>query len=757
MNSTSAVKEIQNGRKFEEEVLRVARAIWTHDQSGGAEFLDGRERDAVFYEEDVIHLVEMTIDRSESKAEKDCKKLVKLAAALRKSNPEKVVKCWFVTREEPTDRQRTISRNLGYPITVTGFAQFQSKIIDSALYLKCRNNHRFGSVSNPADPAADVSFVPIDVKHRSEPTAVGVGEICASLQAGQRICLTADYGCGKSMLLREVYRKLAREPLDRTSGKFPVHVNLREHSGAIYPDEILERHARLIGFSDTSKLVRAWRSGYVILILDGFDEITSLGIQGKWNKLKDLRFQGLRAVRELIAQQPKDAGVIVAGREYYFDSYNELRSCLGLHSPRELTLNEFTEGQVDSLLRSLGIASTSNAPSWISRKPLFVATLALRGYLSGLRGEQGTSVGEGWNYLISSICERESKISNTIDPETVRRILERVATIGRCKNSASALSQKDLTTAFFDTCAYEPDEQGLLLLERLPGLGLAAHGQDERRFVDVDFACALGAGDVSRFFVEPWSEHGPLKDTLEPLTQVGISVCKSILEHDSRSSTAQPALQRANGANCLRFDLLQVAIALGSKVDSNVFIQDLHIPFLEVYGDSETPNDTVYSDCIIDLLDVDVSSKRANSTQFRGCLIRSVSGVQTAGDIPQNMIDDRCVVENFNDAAETNAAILEGDLPLPLRVLLVMLRKLYQQAGAARKENAFYRGLDNNAQRYVADILDIMGSEGLANRERQSGETLIVPNRSEHQRISRILHSPATSADPLVIRVKKLG
>ncbi len=746
-----------NGHDFEREVLRVARHLWKRDLSGGAELVDGKERDGVFYEEDVIHLIEATVDRSEEKAKTDTRKLARLASDMRKLHPDRVVKCWFITKNEPTDRQRAVARAANYTVHAVGFREFQAKMIDAKEYIRARQNHRFGSAHNLSEHG-ELKFIPIDIKERSGAELWSVPNAASALCDGRRIALTADYGSGKSMVLRELFTCLAQKYLEGKIPQFPVHINLREHSGAQYPDEILERHARVIGFVEPAKLVRAWKAGYVILLLDGFDEITSLGFQGRWSKLKEVRYRALSAVRELIFNQPADAGTVIAGREYYFDSYSELRTCLGLgNNAVELTLNEFTEDQVRSLLESLGIPAKSAAPAWLPKRPLFVATLALQGCLADVRGGHSASVGEGWNELIGSICFREARISVTLDSETIRQVLERVATLARAREPHSPLSQADLNEAFTDVCGYAADEQGLLLLARLPGLGMASPSSDSRTFVDPDFECALGAGDVCRYFVEPWSGACAVENTSRPLTAVGVAVAEAILGADSRAKNAQPAVERAREYPCLTFDLLQVSKAVGASISSNLSVRDLHIGLFEVSGDWDKATQIYLSDCIIDVLDVDPHSNFAGAVKLQGCLVRSVSGVHAVGDLPKGFADSRCDLEEFTDGVTSNASILSADLALPVRVLLVVLRKLYMQAGSARRENAFYRGLDNNAQRYVEDVLDILGSEGLASRDRRGGEPLVVPNRGEMHRIVAVLAAPETSQDPVLVRVRKLA
>lgn len=746
-----------NGREFEIEVLRVARHLWPNDASGGPEFIAERERDGVFHEEDVIHLLEVTVDRSESKAKQDCRKLSRLASEMRKRHEDKVVKCWFITKGEPTDRQRAVARAANYPIHAIAFTEFQGRLVDARDYLHLREKHRFGSAANPGSQGMPPEFISVDIKERDGISLYSVDGIARGLLDGQRVALTADFGSGKSMVLREVFLRLRKYYLSGKTSIFPVHINLREHSGAEYPSEVFERHARIIGFHDPSKLVRAWRAGYVVVILDGFDEITSRGFQGKWAKLKELRSQALAAIRGLIQQHPSNAGVITAGREFYFDSYGELKSCLGLSGNIDLTLNEFTEDQVSSLLESLGVSVTQAAPAWLPKRPLFVATLALRGYLADLRGKNYGSRGDGWNQLIQSICEREAEISRTLDSETVRRVLERVATIARSSGSGDSISQTDLVRAFHDVCGYEPDEEGLVLLERLPGLGISEGGSGSRSFVDPDFEFALGAGDLCRFYVEPWGEHEALLQVVRPLSAVGVAVASAILEQDERGRNPGPAFDRCGPASCVTFDVYQVAKELGAAIGRDLSVYDVHIDALDVSGAVSQPHQVFYRECIVDFIDIDPSSEAVETVRLRGCMVQSLSGVHAESDLPKGFLDDRCVVEEFSDKAGSNAEIMSGQFSTPIKVLLVTLRKLYVQGGSARKENAFYRGLDTNAQRYVSDVLDILGSEGLATRDRRGSAPVVAQNKGEVKRVLAVLAAPETSPDPLMVRVRALA
>ena len=98
---------------------------------------------------------------------------------------------------------------------------------------------------------------------------------------------------------------------------------MRDHFGQTNPAEVLERHGRNLGFSHPQHLVRAWRAGYAILLIDGFDELATLGIQGLWKKLQDSRYRAMQTVREFIRDQPDGAGIALTGRAHFFDSERE--------------------------------------------------------------------------------------------------------------------------------------------------------------------------------------------------------------------------------------------------------------------------------------------------------------------------------------------------------------------------------------------------------------------------------------------------
>ncbi len=146
---------------------------------------------------------------------------------------------------------------------------------DAATYLSLRDNYPFGSVRDPAtgNTHVKIDYVSLDLVQVGGEKPLSVSEVRDRLLSGGRVVLLGDYGAGKSMTLRELYGELRRLYLNHRTAKFPVYLSLRDHFGQTNPAEVLERHGRNLGFQHPTHLVRAWRAGYVILLLDGFDEL----------------------------------------------------------------------------------------------------------------------------------------------------------------------------------------------------------------------------------------------------------------------------------------------------------------------------------------------------------------------------------------------------------------------------------------------------------------------------------------------------
>src|SRR6185437_3752327 len=742
-------------------------------QYGGAQIIDGRERDGIFETEDCIHLMEATVSRSRDKAIDDAKKLTTLANKLQGKYRQKAIKPWFVTKDEPTaDQRNAINKNYGQ-VTAVSFEQFQSKLIDAPTYLSLRDNYAFGSVRDPAtgNTHVKIEYVSLDLIPVGGGEPLSLSQIKDRLLAGERVVLLGDYGAGKSMTLRELYGELRRAFFNRKTAKFPVYLNLRDHFGQTNPAEVLERHGRNLGFQHPAHLVRAWRAGYAILLLDGFDELTTVGIQGIWKRLHDSRYRAMEAVREFIKGQPNDAGIILAGRAHFFDNDKERKSALGITQAfTELTLNEFNDEQIRRYLEKKNISGT--IPSWMPSRPLLVAYLAAAGILGKAILEQGNTNQEqiamdparGWDLILDRVCAREAEIEAGIDGNTVRRILDRLSTMARSGQSGlGPISREQVVKAFSEICGYEPDEKGMLLLQRLPGLGMDRADEGSRVFLDAELADACRAGDVVQFISDPFGMNPHVfrgADIGLSSLGVGLAVIKA---QDSRVSSGKinAVIRRAQELQDLTFlmlDLIRIAMELGCGIDATVQLDDIYIPYLELLQKIGDCSRLHFRSCLFSTLALDPELHTPFLPRFYGCYVDELEGRSSRNDLPPGVFDDACQFDRFSEAPETTDAIGGMDLPLGAKVLLTVLRKIYLRSGSGRKENALHRGLDHHARRLVSPVLRLLQGEGLVSPYRRAGldMTIWVPDRARTARVARMITSPRTCGDPLLKKASEL-
>jgi hypothetical protein len=134
--------DFERNEEFEDEVRRIARALWPQAQYQGSSVEDKQERDGVFITDEVVHLIECTTSRKKDKALEDIRKLDQLAKRMRKDHPMHVVKCWFVTRDEPTALQRNQAKRVDSHINVVSVRQFRDKLIQVSEYLSARADAR---------------------------------------------------------------------------------------------------------------------------------------------------------------------------------------------------------------------------------------------------------------------------------------------------------------------------------------------------------------------------------------------------------------------------------------------------------------------------------------------------------------------------------------------------------------------------------------------------------------------------------------
>ena len=558
------------------------------------------------------------------------------------------------------------------------------------------------------------------------------------------------------MTLRELYYDLRKKHFNNATNLFPVYLNLRDHYGQIDPAEVLERHARSIGFAQPSHLVRAWRAGYVHLLIDGFDEISTINIQGLWRKLQENRYRAMEVVRRLIREHPSGTGLVIAGRAYFFDNPVERHKALGLSKETiEISLNEFTEDQITIYLERAGLPGS--VPSWLPSRPLLVGYLANKNLLQDTFDEKYSNPAIGWNILLDKISAREAEIEVGIDGSTVRRILERLATKTRASQGGlGSLNLDSITEAFNDVCGYKPDERGMILLQRLPGLGVDREEENSRIFIDEDFADVCKAGDLVEFIDSPFGfTSSVLTDMESAIGNLGIGVASLRVKNkhfsENKINAALVETQR-HDARYMASDIVKLLLEINFNIQKEIILTGLLVPEFEFNTTNGDLSKLRFRDCFFSRVDLDPEINSDQIPSFQECYIDELEGRVSRDDLPSDKFDQKCVIENFTQTAETTSKILTLDLPLGIRVCITILKKLYEQSGSGRRENALHRGLDHRARRLVSDVLHVLQSEGLAVPDKTRGMTIWRPDRGKRARVGRMIAAPTITDDPVLIK-----
>ncbi|MFJ8745835.1 NACHT domain-containing protein [Embleya sp. NPDC127516] len=773
--------------EFEEEVRRVARALWPQAAHGGPEIVDEREVDGVFDTEEVSHMVEATMDRRVGKAHNVGPKLH--GHLKRARNRGTFAKSWFVTYEPPTADQRKVLRTYDPAIEAVSYDQFRSKIVDAREYLRLRDKASWGSAANPATnsavdlikyvqlgitltPAAPVASIHArkTTKTPTPKTTSSLSDIVAAIERGEHVALLGDYGAGKSMTLREIHSRLGRKYLANESHRFPITLSLRRHYGQDDLAEAISRHAVHLGFPNPDKLVNAWRSGYAYILLDGFDELAAPGWSGSPEAIRENRRAATVLVKEFVGESRAEAGVVVAGRRFYFDSLHEMGRSLFDGAPHLIaSLSDFTDAQAREFLGQFEGPDATALPDWLPVRPLLLGHLAVEGIIGDIGDGEGLAPAPGWDWLLTKISERESFIRQGVDGAAVREVIEQLAGFARqTPQGVGPVTMSDIVDAFTVVRRQPPSDKELTLLQRLPGLGGEEDDSERgtRRFVDTDLASAAQAAQLTRFIMDPHGNYdgfNPKKWTssMEPL---GIDVAAFQLSNlEVQEGQVRKALDQAVRTDCgeLAADVVRIAIALDIDLQTSkslkYVVSNAIIPSLDISEGGPNLNGVEFTHCLFSELVVSGDPAEAGLPRFYSCDVMETLGRLGESDMPKGNFQD-CTFTDFPDAADRNATIMDSTiLPVGTRVVMILLRKLYMQRGSGRKDSALTRGMSASDAALVSPALQLLQHENLVFATRSGKNKVWLPDRSAGPRVRAFLDAPRVGDDPLVEGSKEIG
>lgn len=772
--------DLRENMDFEAEVRRVAEAVWGlgpgdcnpkyYEMEKGISEIDG------FAEtRETINLIMVTVSARLDKIKSDVRKLG-VAERLEK-NPLKPLKKWMITKSQLDAQHIKHCHENG--VTVKTLSQFSALFFDNHNYINMRRSTPFGSardLSNGSTVIPEKEYiVPVmyletmDVAGRfGKKRIVKVNDIVELLLEGEIIIGTAPFGSGKSMLVREVFEKLSKKVLsteNRTSmalNKTPIAINLREHWGQDYSEEILERHARKIGVKDKEGVNIAWRAGMAHMLIDGFDEIAGqiIARTSDIKFMRNARSKSLTGTRSLLSVINPKCGIFIVGRDHYFDDNDEMLHALGLLDKKInfLYIEEFTEEQAKQYLNKKGVKG--DIPEWLPKKPLLLGYLAHNKMLDdAVKIDASNGFGYVWDTFIDLIVRREASHEHgVIDAPTLRKIMERLATAVRSSVQGNGpILSKDLSEAYTLETDLIPDEGVTMQLQRIPGLTQRDQDKGARSFVDMDMLGALQGSRIARFAVgeiydldsSSW-KNGISQAAIETCIQIvkersagDIDVARLVFESCCKRLSSNFSAQNQSQLLADLFSsLIECSIQMNlDSISCNISIKGAVFENLSL--DEISLVNINFTDCVINKLAIDTS--RHKDIIFRSCIFSEISGI-TLAEFEDSPVFIDCQVYKCDEIG-SNAAIMRSSLPSRMKALGTVTRKLYMQAGVGRRRNAFFRGSDS---RDIRDDIEIVIKYLISQGYAREFNEVIYPNREFAQRMREIIENLSTSRDVIV-------
>ena len=368
-------------------------------------------------------------------------------------------------------------------------------------------------------------------------------------------------------------------------------------------------------------------------------------------------------------------------------------------------------------------------------------------------GDSGPAL--AWDEFLSRICQREAELSPQVDKEAVRELLEDLATRARALPQGSGpLHDSDLSDAYKNITGNEPLEGARTLLQRLPGLTARDQEVGARSFVDDEMMEALRAGAVVRFIINPYMSPG-VKTMQHPLKVFGCSVAGHLASARGVAAAqfgvaAKRAMDQWNEPTLALDSILAGAtcpdaepIDMGGITVSQGFADDIDM--------EEHPiQNLILDNCWINRVRFDSS---ASGIQFNKCKIIKIEGIADSRALPS--VFAVCEIQEF-DNRHTNTAIIGSELPNAIKMLLVIVRKLFLQRGSGRVDSALRRGIGDPLRAYVSPVLELLVSEGIVYSHPTDRHVIWHGNRAHRARMLKILGDPMNSGDPLVKAVSSI-
>jgi len=692
-------------------------------------------------------LIEITEERNLGKVRDDVIKLVTAKNAAFQSGL--LTQCFCVIDGSVTEAM--IGAGAAHHIKVLSISDFSSLFFDYAAYRNARVKMPFGSAVNQATGEQDNSeYVKVRYLVEGRKSEVTVSDISEWIASGKKLVMLGEYGSGKSRCIQEIFKHLS-EKADQ-SFSYPLAINLKRHWGLEDGAEIIRRHIKDLGLPMQSNTIRAFNVGSISLLLDGFDELGSQAWSDDSVKIKAIRDNALKGVKDLI-QHCKN-GLLIAGREHYFPNNSEMLAALGLDPADALIVrskNEFSDDELMDYFDQRGI--DVDIPDWLPRRPLICQTISdlAADDMESMFGEEGDEVAF-WNHFIRVLCKRDARIHPTFDENAIFRLFVHLARMTRSKTAnVGPISLAELQDAFEAAVGARPVEEASAMLLRLPSLGRLSPETNDRQFIDIYILDGLRARDVADLCS---SDEEVITEAIDygwknPLEDLGQRVLKSGVKVGS-SRILELARKATKGKNKVLASDLAASLMRGNGSETD--FQGLELKDADfvrlVLTERKLKNLTIRNATINELV---LPSPGVTNVVIDGCVASRVYGVASGAGLPSWI---RGLQADKFDSVENIARIRRVGLSPSHEILIAIIRKTFFQKGSGRKEEALVRGLGRIASPGLTQqVLNKLLNEGILSRFKGNEGWVYSPVRSQAGRMGRMRDELLASRDPLWLEI----
>lgn len=734
-------------QNFEKKIRDIASYRWNCDAT--TETIAGVKCDCVLKPDvDQYIIIEITEESSLHKVRNDITKLATVRLALMQKGI--FAKCYFVMKDIPTDSMRAAGE--GQRVFIRSAEEFQNEYFEYKSYVYIRKQKQFGSLINieTGEPENN-TYINVSYLNKKTGQELGINNIIDLLKKGKKVILKGDFGLGKSRCVKQIFDIMTKNAV---SNHYIISINLRDHWGSKRATEILDRHFADLGLN-ARNFIKTYEKPNIIYLLDGFDEIGTQSWSSDPRRMQYIRGISVCALKDLL--QKVQGGVLITGREYYFNSDNEMFNSLGLSEEQTVLLEchrEFTEDQlVNYITQNLPFlkdkGDLKSLPLWFPKRPLVIQLLLK--YASDIFSVNYAldDICGFWHAFLSKMCEREANIYPTLNPEIIKNVLLYLSNFTRSSASnAGPISQTDLSNAFESASGFSPSDESSIMLQRLPSLGRISADSPDRQFLDGFILNGLRAENIIQLS-KSWDTSILSTEWKYPLDTTGLQILSEYISKDSKRldifiMMARKASTAAN--KVLASDIVSALCLL--DIDSldfkDICIRDGYFSYLSFEG-KEIKRLTLL-DCGIERINL-TNSKFLDQVQIKDCIISTVYGVSSLKSIQAEFVN--CTIENYETLA-TTTLIKKANLSISQKLLVEMLRKIFFQPGAGRKEAALLRGMGATANKQLSEkILGKLMDEGLVTRHKGDEGYIYKPVRSETGRITQIIADLTLSKDPL--------